>query len=72
MRETRPSGSEGGGTQPNESSLPLFLVVISLSIRIPLSAAPPRSPKAATAATLRRLMGNPSACRSLSGPLLAG
>ncbi len=24
MRETRPSGSEGGGTQPNESSLPLF------------------------------------------------
>ncbi len=24
MREIRPSGSEGGGTQPNESSLPLF------------------------------------------------
>ncbi len=25
MREIRPSGSEGGGTQPNESSLPLFV-----------------------------------------------
>ncbi len=25
MREIRPSGSEGGGTQTNESSLPLFI-----------------------------------------------
>ena len=24
MREIRPSGSEGGGTEPNRSSLPLF------------------------------------------------
>ena len=27
MREIRPSGSEGGGTQPNESSLPLSTAV---------------------------------------------